>query len=165
MRSPSLRPDRKTFPVGFVAGGALALAATLALVTGRGPTLPAYEVAVSGNVAATRGEPAPHEEATVRVTPQGTIDLVARPAQDVSGPLTAVAFLGSYPIGGPITGLVGDWVGLEWSLGYGAIVSLVAVAGLIWWALGRRPEESRYQVLRTLLGAPTTIAPSTSERP
>lgn len=79
--------------------------------------------------------------------------------------LTAVAFLGSYPIGGPITGLVGDWIGLEWSLGYGAIISLLAIGGLVWWALGRRPEESRYQVLRTLLGAPTTVAPSTSERP
>lgn len=79
--------------------------------------------------------------------------------------LTAVAFLGSYPIGGPITGIVGDRVGLAWSLAYGAIISLVAVFGLIWWALGRRPEESRYQVLRTLLGAPTPMAPSTTEHP
>ena len=30
--------------------------------------------------------------------------------------LTAVAFLGSYPIGGPITGIVGDQVSLQWSL-------------------------------------------------
>jgi MFS family permease len=79
--------------------------------------------------------------------------------------LTAVAFLGSFPIGGPITGVVADTVGLEWSLGYGAIISLVAVAGLVWWALGRRPEESRYEVLRTLLGSSTAVAPSTSERP
>lgn len=79
--------------------------------------------------------------------------------------LTAVAFLGSYPIGGPITGVVGDRVGLEWSLGYGAVISLLAVFALIWWALGRRPQESRYEVLRTLLGAPTPVAPSTTERP
>lgn len=79
--------------------------------------------------------------------------------------LTAVAFLGSYPIGGPITGVVGDRVGLEWSLAYGAIISLLAVFGLIWWALGRRPSESRYEVLRTLLGAPTAVAPSTTEHP
>lgn len=79
--------------------------------------------------------------------------------------LTAVAFLGSYPIGGPITGVVGDRIGLEWSLAYGAIISLLAVFGLIWWALGRRPTESRYEVLRTLLGAPTPVAPSTTERP
>ena len=79
--------------------------------------------------------------------------------------LTAVAFLGSYPIGGPITGLVGDTVGLAWSIAYGALISLTAIGGLIWWALGRRPEESRYEVLRTLLGAPTAVAPSTSERP
>lgn len=79
--------------------------------------------------------------------------------------LTAVAFLGSYPIGGPITGIVGDTVGLAWSLAYGAILSLAAIGGLIWWALGRRPEESRYAVLRTLLGASTPVAPSTTEHP
>jgi MFS family permease len=79
--------------------------------------------------------------------------------------LTAVAFLGSYPIGGPITGVVGDRIGLEWSLGYGAIISLLAVFGLAWWWLGQRPEESRYEVLRTLLGAPTPVAPSPNEHP
>jgi MFS family permease len=79
--------------------------------------------------------------------------------------LTAVAFLGSFPIGGPITGIVADTVGLEWSVGYGAMISLVAVAGLVWWALGRRPEESRYEVLRTLLGSSTAVAPSASEHP
>jgi MFS family permease len=79
--------------------------------------------------------------------------------------LTAVAFLGSFPIGAPITGIVGDTIGLQWSLGYGAVVSLVAVGGLVWWALGRRPEESRFEVLRTLLGSPTAVAPSTSEHP
>lgn len=79
--------------------------------------------------------------------------------------LTAVAFLGSYPIGGPITGLVGDYVSLEWSLAYGAVISLAAVAGMVWWALGRRPSETRFEVLRTLLGSSTTIAPSPSEHP
>jgi MFS family permease len=79
--------------------------------------------------------------------------------------LTAVAFLGSYPIGGPITGVIGDTIGLEWSLAYGAFISLVAVAGLIWWALGQRPTESRYEVLRTLLGSSTAVAPSPSEHP
>lgn len=79
--------------------------------------------------------------------------------------LTAVAFLGSYPIGGPITGLVGDYIGLEWSLAYGALISIAAVLGLVWWALGRRPEQSRSDVLRTLLGADRARAPSPSERP
>ncbi|MDJ0767809.1 MAG: MFS transporter [Ilumatobacter sp.] len=79
--------------------------------------------------------------------------------------LTAVAFLGSYPIGGPITGLVGDYVGLEWSLGYGALISLSAVFALIWWALGRDAHESRFDVLRNLLGASTPVAPSPSEHP
>ncbi|NCV87789.1 MAG: MFS transporter, partial [Oxalobacteraceae bacterium] len=35
--------------------------------------------------------------------------------------LTAVAFLGSTPIGGPITGLIADYVSLEWSMAYGGV--------------------------------------------
>ena len=42
--------------------------------------------------------------------------------------LTAVAFLGSTPIGGPITGIVGDRVGAEWSLAYGSVIALVPAA-------------------------------------
>ena len=40
--------------------------------------------------------------------------------------LTAVAFLGSTPIGGPITGWVADYVSVSWSLAYGGIITLVA---------------------------------------
>lgn len=79
--------------------------------------------------------------------------------------LTAVAFLGSYPIGGPITGLVGDYVSLEWSLGYGAVISLAAVLVLVWWGLGNRPEATRFEVIRTLLGSSTPLAPSPTEHP
>jgi MFS family permease len=44
--------------------------------------------------------------------------------------LTAVAFLGSTPIGGPITGAIGDHVGAEWALAYGSVIAVVtAVAG------------------------------------
>jgi len=42
--------------------------------------------------------------------------------------LTAVAFLGSTPIGGPITGVVGDRVGAEWGLAYGSVATIVTVA-------------------------------------
>ena len=41
--------------------------------------------------------------------------------------LVAVAFLGSTPIGGPITGWVADSVGVEWALGYGGIIALLCV--------------------------------------
>lgn len=41
--------------------------------------------------------------------------------------LVAVAFLGSTPIGGPVSGWVGDAVSVEWSLAYGGVISLVAV--------------------------------------
>jgi len=48
--------------------------------------------------------------------------------------LTAVAFLGSTPIGGPITGLIADSISPEWSLAYGGVVALVcaAVAVVAW---------------------------------
>lgn len=42
--------------------------------------------------------------------------------------LGAVAFLGTTPIGAPITGWVADSVGAEWSLGYGSVIALVCVA-------------------------------------
>ena len=43
--------------------------------------------------------------------------------------LTAVAFLGSTPIGGPITGFIGDHVGAEWALAYGSVAALLTAAG------------------------------------
>ncbi|MFZ9919171.1 MAG: MFS transporter [Ilumatobacteraceae bacterium] len=46
--------------------------------------------------------------------------------------LTAVAFLGSTPIGGPVTGLIADFVSLEWSLAYGGVSCFVCVAVLAW---------------------------------
>ena len=48
--------------------------------------------------------------------------------------LTAVAFLGSTPIGGPITGLIADYVSPEWSLAYGGVITLIcaAVTALAW---------------------------------
>ncbi|MET0143970.1 MAG: MFS transporter [Ilumatobacteraceae bacterium] len=42
--------------------------------------------------------------------------------------LTTVAFLGSTPIGGPITGVIGDSAGAEWGLGYGSIATLLTAA-------------------------------------
>ena len=42
--------------------------------------------------------------------------------------LSAVAFLGSTPIGGPITGIIADWAGAEWSLAYGSLVVMIALA-------------------------------------
>ena len=55
--------------------------------------------------------------------------------------LTAVAFLGSTPIGGPITGLVGDTVGAPWALAYGSLITLATAAGAIV-VLGRDRSRS-----------------------
>ncbi len=48
--------------------------------------------------------------------------------------LQAVAFLGSTPIGGPITGFIADNVSAEWALAYSSVISLccVAVAAPLW---------------------------------
>ena len=50
--------------------------------------------------------------------------------------LTAVAFLGSTPIGGPITGAIGDHIGAEWALAYGSVIAVATAAG------GRRPSSA-----------------------
>jgi MFS family permease len=47
--------------------------------------------------------------------------------------LTAVAFLGSAPIGGPITGWVADYISVSWSLAYGGIITLIASAYMFVW--------------------------------
>jgi len=53
--------------------------------------------------------------------------------------LQAVAFLGSTPIGGPITGLIADNFSAEWALAYSSVISLVCVAvGVLYWRAGRR---------------------------
>jgi len=41
--------------------------------------------------------------------------------------LTTVMFLGSKPLGGPVTGLIGDTAGAVWANLYGAVVAAVAV--------------------------------------
>jgi len=42
--------------------------------------------------------------------------------------LSAVAFLGSTPVGAPITGWIADNISAEWSLAYGSVVALVSVS-------------------------------------
>lgn len=70
--------------------------------------------------------------------------------------LSAVAFLGSTPIGGPITGIVADWAGPEWSLAYGSIISFgtLVVAGLVL-TRGRRGGASTRES-KTLTGSSAT---------
>ena len=60
--------------------------------------------------------------------------------------LQAVVFLGSTPIGGPITGVIADQISVEWALGYGSVISLVAVAGagLFWVASARRRTDGAH---------------------
>jgi len=57
--------------------------------------------------------------------------------------LGAVAFLGSTPVGAPITGLIADHVSAQWSLGYGSIIALVACA--VGWVARERATRSMPQ--------------------
>ena len=47
--------------------------------------------------------------------------------------LTAIAALGSTPIGGPITGWIADAISVQWSLGYGGIISVLSGIYMINW--------------------------------
>ncbi|NQY55165.1 MAG: MFS transporter [Ilumatobacteraceae bacterium] len=51
--------------------------------------------------------------------------------------LQAVAFLGSTPIGGPITGVIADTVSAEWALAYGSVITLATVGWAIWFSRRR----------------------------
>jgi MFS family permease len=55
--------------------------------------------------------------------------------------LLAVVFLGSTPIGGPISGWVSESVGARWALGLGAVTSLVAGALTLRALRGQAPLE------------------------
>ena len=55
--------------------------------------------------------------------------------------LGAVAFLGSTPVGAPITGWIADNVSAEWSLAYGSVVALVAVS--VGYVLRRRSVRAQ----------------------
>jgi MFS family permease len=58
--------------------------------------------------------------------------------------LVAVAFLGSTPIGSPITGWIADHIGAEWSLAYGSIATLAVVGfAVVMLARSRTPTELR----------------------
>ena len=51
--------------------------------------------------------------------------------------LQAVAFLGSTPIGGPLTGLIADNVSAEWALAYSSVISLLCVGVAVrYWRAG-----------------------------
>jgi len=57
--------------------------------------------------------------------------------------LQGVAFLGSTPIGSPITGMIADNISAEWALAYGSVISLmgVGVASVYWNAGTRQAAE------------------------
>lgn len=57
--------------------------------------------------------------------------------------LIAVVFLGSTPIGGPITGWISETVGARWALGLGAATSLVAGLLTLRALHGRKGAEAR----------------------
>jgi MFS family permease len=72
--------------------------------------------------------------------------------------LSAVAFLGSTPIGGPITGWIADHVSPQWSLAYGGVAALlIALVGA---ALARR-ARARAGVAEHVgvVEAPATVVP------
>ena len=68
--------------------------------------------------------------------------------------LMAVAFLGSTPIGAPITGVIGDHVSAEWSLAYGGVISLMCVA-VAWFVLTR--SRGRRELGQELVGADSSF--------
>jgi MFS family permease len=57
--------------------------------------------------------------------------------------LQATAFLGSTPIGGPVTGWIGDHIGAGWSIAYGGLIALACVTVAAWAIRERRRAAVR----------------------
>ncbi len=72
--------------------------------------------------------------------------------------LISVVFLGSTPIGGPITGWISETLGARWALGLGAVTSLVAGALTLRALHGGRGARAR-DLDRTRLEAAPVVAP------
>jgi MFS family permease len=62
--------------------------------------------------------------------------------------LYMLVFLGVAPIGSPIVGWVGEHYGARWSIGIGAIASVVAALAAALWAIRRGKVAIRYRVHR-----------------
>lgn len=73
--------------------------------------------------------------------------------------LGAVLFLGSTPIGGPITGWVGDTFSATWSMLYGALISLGAAAVIVAIQLMARNRESDLAGINPTIGAEAVQSP------
>ena len=69
--------------------------------------------------------------------------------------LQATAFLGSTPIGGPITGWIGDHVGAGWSIAYGGLVALACVA-VTGWSIVVKRRTATIEVAAASTGAVVT---------
>jgi MFS family permease len=64
--------------------------------------------------------------------------------------LQAVAFLGSTPVGAPLTGWIADNISAEWALGYSSVISLLCVAvAAPYWAAGPRQVRELTPSVRT----------------
>ncbi|MGE5210904.1 MAG: MFS transporter, partial [Acidobacteriota bacterium] len=78
--------------------------------------------------------------------------------------LQAVAFLGSTPIGGPLTGMIADNISAEWALAYSSVISLICVAvGAAYWRAGR--EVPRLDVAPDAMTVHDAVPGSSVERP
>lgn len=69
--------------------------------------------------------------------------------------LGAVAFLGTTPVGAPITGLIADYVSAEWSLAYGSAITLLAVG--VGWLLRSRATMSGADIPRAEYVRPALV--------
>ncbi len=72
--------------------------------------------------------------------------------------LQAVAFLGSTPIGAPITGLIADNISAEWALAYSSVIGLICVViARAYWGAGTRSGALELAGNREETGQSTSV--------
>lgn len=123
------RLDR--IPVRFVFAAGASLAVTLAVVSFMAEPLPMLVAVTAFGVATAAFANSSTVVVQQRIDPRMRSRALA---------LTSVLFIGSTPIGGPITGVVGDTAGAIWANLYGALISVAAVV-VAWSGLRRRTDR------------------------
>lgn len=125
--------------VRLVIGSAFAFAITTGLLA----LMPSYALFVLASI------PVGFASLTMLTAANATLQLSTAPSMRGRVlSLYMIVFLGATPIGSPLVGWVGEYIGPRWSIGVGSVSALLVSLWALWWTRRRWGVEVHYS-LRT----------------
>jgi len=125
--------------VRLVIGSAFAFGITTGLLA----LMPSYPLFVLASI------PVGFASLTMLTAANATLQLSTAPAmRGRVMSLYMIVFLGATPVGSPLVGWVGEYVGPRWSIGVGSVSALLVAVWALWWTQRRWGVEVHYS-LRT----------------